>query len=108
MCCDVDRQITRRMHAEPDTSPIVPLWVERGLYSGRDASQLGLREGFQPHQLQQVAAHGGAALEPLPAGQVLESMSDLDPEILRRSEFVEPAQKGSQELYSRLIAALNG
>ena len=92
--------------AEPDTSPIVPLWVERGLYDGRDASQLGLREGFMPHKLHEVATHGAEASGALPEAQVLESMSEIDPDILRRSEFVEPAKKQTQELYSRLLAAL--
>lgn len=92
--------------AEPDTSPIVPLWVERGLYHGRDASQLGLREGFMPHTLREVATHGHRPAGALPEAQVLESMSEIDPEILRRSEFVEPAAKQTQELYVRLLAAL--
>lgn len=97
--------------AEPSTSPIVPLWVERGLYPGRDASQLGLREGFMPHALQQATCHGssarGAPLGLLPEGQLLESMSDIDSEILKRSEFVEPAGEQAQALYARLVAALD-
>eukprot|EP00892_Ulva_mutabilis_P001323 jgi/Ulvmu1/11191/UM072_0027.1 len=106
-----DVWVQPRRAGEPSTSPIIPLWVERGLYPGRDASQLGLREGFMPHTLKQVASHSTAArsrqLAPLPEGQVLESMSEVDPELLRRSEFVEPAGDAAQALYRRLLAALD-
>jgi hypothetical protein len=39
------------MSAEPNTSPLIPMWVERGLNAGRESSGLGLQMGFMPHKL---------------------------------------------------------
>jgi len=63
-----------------------------------------------PHLLQQTACQSssdrGVPLSPLSEGQVLESMSGIDPDILKRSEFVEPSGQAAQALYVRLLASL--
>jgi hypothetical protein len=97
------------VHAEPNTSALIPLWVERGLYPGREASRLGLQMGFMPHTLQRFAAAGAVDDEGssvVPEGQLLEAMSEVHPELLLRSEFVLPADDATRDMHARLLQGL--
>jgi hypothetical protein len=84
------------------------------LYPGREASRLGLQQGFMPHALPAVCMHPARACQSgfsetdalTGSPQVLDSMSIVEPDLLRKSEFMLPLNDEKRELYADMLKDL--
>jgi hypothetical protein len=94
-------------HMQQGPSPILPSWLEFGLMPARKGSLAGLRTGASPLLLPAEfvpAWRAGPALLGREQLRLGSGGSFLPPpEVLRRSEFLEPLDDDTLELYGRLL-----
>jgi hypothetical protein len=94
-------------HMLQGPSPILPSWLEFGLMPARKGSLAGLRTGASPLLLPpEFVAAGRAGPAPLGREQLRlgSGAAFLPPaEVLKRSEFLEPLDDDTLELYRQLL-----